>query len=249
VAISSQTRKVLWARSGNQCARCKAALIAPEEIAPGKPAVIGEECHIIALAIEGPRGREGPRIDLDDHENLILLCSNCHALVDARPDLFPREELLRIKGEHEKQVAQRSQEPIRPRLKLVNPQEPVRLERMDDGDQLIRVLANSLSHTHETSSGLSTSQLELVGNFLQEAFDWSEIYGDIGPKGHFDAAVRLRELLEELRSQGLVVFAGYRRMELTGGNGPPEPWLNVHVKVVHEDEVRRSSSAEATARA
>ena len=117
---------------------------------------------------------------------------------------------------------------------------------MDDGDQLIRVLSNSLSHTHETPPGLSNSQLELVGNFLQEAFDWSEIYDDIGPKGHFDAAVRLRELLEELRAESLIVYAGYRRMELTGGNGPPEPWLNVHVKVVREDEVRQSPQAAAS---
>jgi len=110
-------------------------------------------------------------------------------------------------------------------------------------DQLIRVLSNSLSHTHEASPGLSSPQLELVGNFLQEAFDWSEIYDDIGPKGHFDAAVRLREFLEELRDEGLIVYAGYRRMELTGGSSPPEPWLNVHVKVVREDEVRQPVGA------
>jgi hypothetical protein len=151
--------------------------------------------------------------------------------------------LLRIKSEHEKRLEQRSQEPIQPRLKVVNPKEPVRLERVDDGDQLIRVLSHSLSHTHETSPGLSSPQLELVGNFLQEAFDWSEIYDDIGPKGHFDAAVRLREFLEELRDEGLIVYAGYRRMELTGGSGPSEPWLNAHVKVVREDEVRQPAGA------
>jgi hypothetical protein len=243
VAISVQTRKILWARSGNQCAKCRTPLIAVEEIAPGTPAVIGEEAHIIAVSIDGPRGREGQRVNLDGYENLILLCSNCHTLVDARPDLFPRAELLRIKGEHEQRVEQRSQEPIRPRLRVVNPKEPVRLERVDDGDQLIRVLSNSLSHTHETSPGLSSPQLELVGNFLQEAFDWSEIYDDIGPKGHFDAAVRLREFLEELRDEGLIVYAGYRQMELTGGSGSPEPWLNVHVKVVREDEVRQPVGA------
>jgi hypothetical protein len=246
VTISVQTRKILWARSGNQCAKCMTPLIAPEEIALGSPAVIGEEAHIIALSIDGPRGSEGPRVNLDGYENLILLCSNCHTLVDARPDLFPHVELLRIKSEHEERVEQRSQGPIRPRLKIVNPKEPVRLERIDDGDQLIHVLSNSLSHTHETSAGLSSRQLELVGNFLQDAFDWSEIYDDIGPKGHFDAAVRLREFLEELREEGLIVYAGYRRMELTGGSGSPEPWLNVHVKVVREDEVRQPAEAAAS---
>lgn len=246
MAISVQTRKILWARSGNQCAKCRTALIAPEEVAPGAPAVIGEEAHIISLSIDGPRGQEGARIDLNGYENLILLCSNCHTLVDARPDLFPRAELLRIKSEHEKLVEQRAQEPARPRLKTVNPQEPIRLDRMDDGDQFIRVLSNSLSHTHETSPDLTDSQLELVGSFLQEAFDWSEIYGDIGPEGHFDAARRLRELLQGLKVEGLIVYAGYRRMELTGGVGPPEPWLNVHVKVVREDEVRQPTQAAAS---
>ena len=93
MAISAQTRKILWARAGNQCAKCNAVLLAPHEIAPGSPPVIGQECHIVALAPGGPRGDEGPRVELDSYENLILLCANCHALVDARPDLFPYPDL------------------------------------------------------------------------------------------------------------------------------------------------------------
>lgn len=181
MAISAKTRKVLWARSGNQCAKCRVPLIAPDEVADGRPAIVGQECHVVARSPDGPRGLEGPCTDLDDYDNLILLCANCHAVVDARPDLFPRAELRRIKEEHEARVAQRSSEPVRPCLQVKDPRETVRLERMDGGDQLIRVLAASLSHTHETPSGLDNSQLELIGSFLQEGFDWSEIYGDIGP--------------------------------------------------------------------
>jgi len=246
MAISAQTRKILWARSGNQCAKCKVSLIAPDEVVKGKPAIVGQECHNVARAVNGPRGSEGPRTDLDGYDNLILLCANCHAVVDARPDLFSRAELLRIKKEHEAQVAQRSSEPIRPRLQVKDPREAVRLERMDDGDQLIRVLAASLSHSHETPSGLSSSQLELVGGFLQEAFDRSEIYGDVGPKGHFDAARNLQEFLDDLKEDGLIVYAGYRRMELSGGIGPPEPWLDAIVKVVREEEARQPAQTAAS---
>ena len=167
---------------------------------------------------------------------------------DARPDLFPRNELLRIKREHEKQVAQRSRDPIRPRLKVIDPSEPIRLERMDDGDQLIRLLSNSLSHTHDIAPGLTDPQLELVGTFLQEAADWRDIYEDIAPRGHFEAAVALRKFLQELRSEGLIVYAGYRRMELSGGVGPPEPWLNAHVKIAREDEVEQPGNATAGSR-
>jgi hypothetical protein len=245
MAISAQTRKVLWARSGNQCAKCKIPLIAPDEVVKGNPAIVGQECHNVSRSPDGPRGSEGPRTALDGYDNLILLCANCHAVVDAKPDLFPRTELQRIKDEHEAQVAQRSSEPIRPRLQVKDPREAIRLERMDDGDQLIRVLAASLSHSHETPSGLSSSQLELVGGFLQEAFDWSEIYDDIGPTGHFDAARNLQEFLEDLKGNGLIVYAGYRRMELSGGIGPPEPWLNAVVKVVREEDARQPAQTAA----
>lgn len=44
--ISSKTRKILWAKSGNRCAICKIELIHQEKGSTDKT-VIGEECHIV----------------------------------------------------------------------------------------------------------------------------------------------------------------------------------------------------------
>jgi hypothetical protein len=69
--------------------------------------VIGEECHIEARSPEGPRGTSPGTSsrDRDAYDNLILLCRNCHRLVDENPGAFPVEALRRCKNEHEAWVA------------------------------------------------------------------------------------------------------------------------------------------------
>ncbi len=237
MAISSQTRKILWARSGNQCARCNAALIAPDEIAADRPPIIGQECHIVAAAPNGPRGDEGSRVNLDGYENLILLCANCHAFVDARPDLFPRDELLRIKGNHERQVANRPA-PFEP-LKLVYLDRPadVKFQHMASGDLLMGLLVGSLSFTHGCPPHLTSGQRELLGDFFQAASEWMECHDLVGPKGHFEAAEDLDGHMSRLREEGLVIYATHRRMQARGGSGPPTDWRHIQIHAVHVADV------------
>jgi hypothetical protein len=248
MAISSQTRKILWARSGNQCARCSAALIAPDEIAAGPPPVIGQECHIVAAAPNGPRGNEGSRADLDGYENLILLCANCHALVDARPDLFPREGLLTAKADHEQKVASRSA-PLEP-LKFVylDRLADLKFHHMANGDVLMGMLVGSDSVTHGYPSDLTSGQRELLGDFFQAASDWMDCYDVVGPKGHFEAAEDLDGYVHRFREEGLVIYAAHRRMQATGGSSPPIDWRNIHVHVVQAASVtpqRRDPAVQA----
>jgi hypothetical protein len=67
VAITAHTRKVLWSLSGNACARCDEPLVHAPEAADDVHAIVGRECHIVAGAPTGPRGRTGLRQDLDDY--------------------------------------------------------------------------------------------------------------------------------------------------------------------------------------
>jgi 5-methylcytosine-specific restriction endonuclease McrA len=96
MAISAHTRKILWSFSGNACARCGTQLVTTPVAADDRHAIVGRECHIVAQAPSGPRGMSGPRQDLDDYENLILLCANCHAVVDWQPAQFPPEKLREL---------------------------------------------------------------------------------------------------------------------------------------------------------
>ena len=68
-------------------------------------ATLGEKAHIVAFMEEGPRGRQGQRPkDINDVSNLMLLCRECHRLIDTRPQEYPRELLERFKHEHEERV-------------------------------------------------------------------------------------------------------------------------------------------------
>ena len=47
MAITSKTRKELWAKSGNRCAICKKELVHQISQEDGS-FIIGDECHIIS---------------------------------------------------------------------------------------------------------------------------------------------------------------------------------------------------------
>lgn len=106
MTISSRTRKILWARSGNECAftDCKQELIVFGT--DGSTTVIGEEAHIVAQKPEGPRGGDvPPGGHIDGVANLILVCPTHHRLIDDQPQIFDIGMLEEIKRSHEDSIA------------------------------------------------------------------------------------------------------------------------------------------------
>lgn len=100
MTISSRTRKILWARSGNECAfsDCKQELIVLG--IDGSSTVIGEEAHIVAQKLDGPRGDGSPPGgDIDGVANLILVCPTHHRLIDDQPQNFSIGMLVHIPAE------------------------------------------------------------------------------------------------------------------------------------------------------
>ena len=90
--------RALLARCSNECAfpRCTKPVVDDDEH------FLGRICHIEAASPEGPR--YNPESSDDERrglENLMILCPNHHAKVDAKPDLFPVERLRSIKANHE----------------------------------------------------------------------------------------------------------------------------------------------------
>jgi hypothetical protein len=61
--------------------------------------------HIVAFKPDGPRGRATPRPrDINNIDNLMLLCPPCHHLIDERPAEYPREVLEKYKKSHEERI-------------------------------------------------------------------------------------------------------------------------------------------------
>ena len=101
--VSQKTLKRLFGLSRNQCAMpgCTSAIIVGET-------VIGDVCHIRARRNAGPRYDPSlTAAERDAFENLVLLCSTCHKLVDTDPERHPVAALTAIKREHEEREPER----------------------------------------------------------------------------------------------------------------------------------------------
>lgn len=93
-----KTLKRLFSLSGNQCARPKC----PRAIVNDKGTVIGRVCHIVAAEDDGPRA--DPKISPQEgrgFENLILLCANCHIVIDEEEKTYTVKKLKGWKAKHE----------------------------------------------------------------------------------------------------------------------------------------------------
>jgi hypothetical protein len=63
---------------------------------------LAEVAHIVAASDDGPRGNEDVATrELVAFENLILLCPNCHTIVDRAPEEYPVAVLQNWKAAHE----------------------------------------------------------------------------------------------------------------------------------------------------
>lgn len=106
MAISERTLKILFARSGNQCAKpgCSNKII-EDATAADPAAVIGQAAHIIADSDAGPRADpDMPREQRDAEPNLVLLCPTHHVIADRQENTYTVEELTNWKRRHEAAV-------------------------------------------------------------------------------------------------------------------------------------------------
>jgi hypothetical protein len=103
--IKDTTRLILYVRAGGRCEfdGCNEYLLRhPLTQDEGN---FGQMAHIVAFKPEGPRGKSGLRPDyINDADNLMLLCSQCHKLIDERPQEYTRETLEKYKRDHEQRI-------------------------------------------------------------------------------------------------------------------------------------------------
>lgn len=97
--------KKLSLRSGGRCAfpDCR-ALLTWADPQSGEVTVLGHIAHIVARNEDGPRGRSTlSKGDRNRYENLILLCTKHHQLVDARSNesFWTIERLTQLRDDHE----------------------------------------------------------------------------------------------------------------------------------------------------
>lgn len=214
MAISDRTRKILWGRSGNLCAYCRRTLV--EEGTPhDAESVVGDECHIIGEKPTAARGSPGVgRDDLDEYDNLLLLCKVHHKLVDDQADTYPVEKLRELKTAHEGWVRERlARKPgAPPRFTL--------LLRLRTGKALADVIGGSHAFHFDHDELESETETKLVAAFLGNLQDWGDIWGDLDSGQHVEARFTLSGSIREIEAAGLLVFGARetRKMRLKTNN-------------------------------
>ena len=94
--------KALFGRAANQCSICQDTVTELPQSTGDKIAVVGEIGHINAISSNGPRGKGSlSEEELNDYDNLILICANCHRKIDRQEVTYTVEELKRLKKDHE----------------------------------------------------------------------------------------------------------------------------------------------------
>lgn len=80
MSIPLRDHKMLWGRAGARCSFCRTLLASISDI--GLASVIGEEAHIVARSVNGPRGESSLSAEQRNaYSNLILLCPTHHAVI------------------------------------------------------------------------------------------------------------------------------------------------------------------------
>lgn len=239
MTITDKTRKILWGRSGNRCAICRQKLVV-DQTAADSESVVGDECHIISSAPNGPRYDH--LFDLarvDDLDNLTLLCRVHHKMVDDQHETYTTQLLQGIKINHEKWVEARFSESasIHPvRIRRIKEEVPEKLQPMVTGADLMNLVAGCHGSYMDYSQDLNEDESELVGGFLQNMKDWVDASTDLEPLDRVRASKSLREEVETLREAGFLVFAAKERQMLEGGVGIPSDFFVLHISVVRCDD-------------
>ena len=212
MTISNKTRKLLWGKSGNQCAICRCQLSLNNT--PSDPhSVIGDECHIISGKFEGPRfDQMYPREKLDEYENIILLCKIHHKAIDDQPIYYSIEKLHEIKKLHERYIA----ESLTSFNNIKNYKEQ-HLTRIDTGKELLSIASGTYALAFDNDKLQTESEVKLVSGLLQNIQDWTDI-GETEASARVVEEFNFTKLIEELKNAGFVLYGARirRKVSLSG---------------------------------
>ncbi|WP_111266201.1 HNH endonuclease signature motif containing protein [Marilutibacter maris] len=245
MSITDKTRKVLWGRSGNLCAFCKAHLVV-DASALDAESVVGDECHIVSGAPSGPRHDPtlAPEL-IDSLANLLLLCRVHHKLVDDQPETFTADTLRQLKANHEKWVKDRLGQSVQPepvRVVRTAAEIPTHLVLVTSAKSLLDLASDCHERYDDYPDDLTETDLDCVGAFLHNLTDWVDL-GLHEPHERISAQRSLAENMSELDQAGLRVYVAREKQLLRGGAVAPSAFYALHLRIVRHDDPNQISLA------
>jgi hypothetical protein len=99
------TRLLLFVRAGGRCEFDGCNRDLTEHHVSLTEGNFSQIAHIVAFKPEGPRGKDPLRPkDINNPGNLMLLCPQCHKLIDDHPEEYSRATLEKYKQRHEERI-------------------------------------------------------------------------------------------------------------------------------------------------
>lgn len=99
--ISDAVKRKLWASSAGYCCNPSCHRDLFPLFQDGSITCIDELAHIIGKREKGPRGGNSlSLLQRDEFDNLIVLCPDCHTMIDKNPQTFTVELIKKWKKEH-----------------------------------------------------------------------------------------------------------------------------------------------------
>ena len=213
---------------------CRHSLVV-DPTALDSESVVGDECHIISGAKEGPRHDPGfPTSEIDELSNLMLLCRIHHKLVDDQVETYTAELLRSMKANHEKWVEHKlKDQPEVPsvRIRRIKSEIPTQLPIIQSGKDLLNLAMGCHGSYPDYSNDLDDEETNLVGGFIQNVSDWADLAEGLEPIERIRAAKFLDEEIKALNERGFMVFAALENQRVEGGISGPSTFRVLHLSV------------------
>jgi 5-methylcytosine-specific restriction endonuclease McrA len=226
MSITDRTRKILWGRSGNLCAYCRRVLVEDGDELSDE-SVVGDECHMIGEKPGAARGHIGiGRDDLDEYDNLVLLCKVHHKLVDDQPQTYPVDRLREMKAAHESWVKEKlARKPggKQPHFAL--------LLRIKTGKELSNIIGAADGFLFDHDEPETEEEAKLIGGFLQNLQDWGDLWSDLESSQRVETSFSLTTDIKEIETAGFLVFGTREKRRMRSGDKVFD-WLHAIITVV-----------------
>lgn len=177
--------------------------------------IVGDECHIIAQHINGPRGDSSvPENKRDEYANLILLCKTHHKMIDDQPNTYTVDVLRKMKSNHERWVKNTLRSPSKSAQRLI------KLPRIKSGKDVVALGTNAHAFNHHYDLAKTPEEVELVSNFFSDFQDLDILE----PPELVKVDSTFDQYLQDLQETGYFVYGVLTKGKLQTQMGIIDDW-------------------------
>ena len=197
--ISPRDQRALCIPSGNRCAmpECHTVLVV-SKTENDRESIVAVMAHIKGENPTSARYDPNMPDGRNSYENLILVCPNCHKVIDDQPNTYTVEKLHEIKSKHEKWILESTEKEI---INITFAELNVVTKflisgQFDTSDSIVlippkeKIKRNELSASIEQLITMGMTQVRQVSNYISKSPDVE--FGDRLSKGFVTEYERLK---------------------------------------------------------